>query len=100
MNRDFLFLQGQYMDPRWSASVAQEVDWNSGWKIAAGERRLSPTSTFANLRCQAGRAVALYAGYDDRYQQGIAIGSTLFETAAYQRTNRAFFAKLQYLFRY
>ena len=43
---------------------------------------------------------AFYVGYDDRYQQGDAISSTLFPTAAYQRTNRALFAKLQYLFRY
>ena len=41
-----------------------------------------------------------YVGYDDHYRQGDKINSDVFHTTAYQRTNRAFFTKLQYLFRY
>ena len=41
-----------------------------------------------------------FVGYDDHYQQGNRIDDTRFPTTALQRTNRAFFTKLQYLFRY
>ena len=41
-----------------------------------------------------------YAGYDDRYRQGNRISETLYPETDYQRTNRAVFMKLQYLFRY
>ena len=41
-----------------------------------------------------------YIGYDDRYQQGDLIDDEFFPTTGLQRTNRAFFMKLQYLFRY
>jgi hypothetical protein len=41
-----------------------------------------------------------YAGYDDRYRQGYTINELLYPTTAYERTNRAIFTKLQYLFRY
>jgi hypothetical protein len=43
---------------------------------------------------------ALYVGYDDRYQQGDLIDDEFFPTTNYERTNRAFFMKFQYLFRY
>jgi hypothetical protein len=42
---------------------------------------------------------AVYVGYDDRYRQGDAINPDLYQDAAYQRTNRALFTKIQYLFR-
>ncbi len=41
-----------------------------------------------------------FLGYDDRYRQGTRIDEFLFPTAALQRTNRAVFAKVSYLFRY
>jgi hypothetical protein len=41
-----------------------------------------------------------FVGYDDRYQQGDHIDPAIFPTDIYQRTNRAVFTKLQYLFRY
>ena len=41
-----------------------------------------------------------YVGYDDRYQQGDLIDDEYFPTTGLQRTNRAFFMKFQYLFRY
>ena len=41
-----------------------------------------------------------FVGYDDTYQQGGRLDEQLFPTGGYQRTNRAFFTKLSYLFRY
>ena len=49
-------------------------------------------------RINAGTVVFL--GYDDRYQRGTRIDSLLFPTTALQRTNRAVFGKISYLFRY
>ena len=40
-----------------------------------------------------------YVGYDDRFKEGPAINANLFSDPTYLRTNRAFFVKLQYLFR-
>jgi len=40
-----------------------------------------------------------YMGYDDRFKEGPAINANLFSDPSYQRTNRAVFVKLQYLFR-
>ena len=40
-----------------------------------------------------------YVGYDDRYKEGTAVNSNLFFDPTYQRTNRAIFTKIQYLFR-
>ncbi|MBM40924.1 MAG: hypothetical protein CL483_03235 [Acidobacteria bacterium] len=41
-----------------------------------------------------------FLGYDDRFQSGSLIDSLLFDTRQLQRTNRAVFAKVSYLFRY
>jgi hypothetical protein len=41
-----------------------------------------------------------FAGYDDHYRQGNLLDARLFPTSAFQQTNRAFFTKLSYLFRY
>ena len=49
-------------------------------------------------RINAGTVVFL--GYDDRFQRGTEIDSLLFPFTSLQRTNRAFFGKLSYLFRY
>jgi hypothetical protein len=40
-----------------------------------------------------------YVGYDDHYQQANLINAELFSSSRFQRTNRAIFTKLQYLFR-
>jgi hypothetical protein len=40
-----------------------------------------------------------YLGYDDRYKDGNAINGKIFSDPTYQRTNRAVFTKIQYLFR-
>ena len=42
----------------------------------------------------------IFLGYDDRYRQGMLIDSLLFPTTDLMRTNRAFFGKISYLFRY
>ena len=41
-----------------------------------------------------------FIGYDDHYQQGDQLDARRFPTTAFQQTNRAFFTKLSYLFRY
>ena len=41
-----------------------------------------------------------YVGYDDHYQQASAIEDLAVPLTGYRPTNRAFFTKLQYLFRY
>ena len=43
----------------------------------------------------------VFVGYDDRYQQGSRISDTVFPTTdRFERTNRAVFTKVSYLFRY
>lgn len=56
------------------------------------------SNVLATYRVNSG--TAFYIGYDDRYRQGRKISETLFPSDAYQPVNRAFFAKLQVLFRY
>ena len=41
-----------------------------------------------------------FLGYDDRYQRGFEVEPTVFPTSDLERTNRAFFTKISYLFRY
>ncbi len=52
----------------------------------------------ATYRVNAGTAVLV--GYDDRYRQGPQVNAAVFPEDAYLRTNRAVFAKVQYLYRY
>lgn len=66
INRDYLFVHGTWIAPRWSLLVTQEVDVNRGWKRDAGESSLEPTSTFASLRIHAGDWLDLLAGFDNR----------------------------------
>ena len=41
-----------------------------------------------------------FFGYDDRYRRGFEIDETFFSTSQLERTNRAFFTKISYLFRF
>ena len=41
-----------------------------------------------------------FVGYDDHYRQGNQLDGLLFPTDEFRQTNRAFFTKLSYLFRY
>ncbi len=67
-NREFLYVQGVYVDRRLSVFVAQEVDHNSQWKQDLGESAISPTSTFATVRVRATDVLSLFAGVDNRRQ--------------------------------
>ncbi len=67
INRDFVFLQGRYDDRKLSAWLAQEVDYNRGWrKTAENGSTFTSTSTFASLRYRFGEALSIRGGYDDR----------------------------------
>jgi hypothetical protein len=100
VDRDFLFAQGWWVARGASASIAQEVDVNRGWKRAAGEPAIAPTSTFATVRVPVGRRAAVNAGFDNRrhvrlwrdretpetefddhYRQGVWAGASLDWTA-------------------
>jgi hypothetical protein len=59
--------------------------------------RTLDANVLATYRVNSG--TAFYVGYDDHYAQGDAINPKLFLEPGYQRTNRAIFTKLQYLFR-
>ena len=66
INREFLYLQGLLVTRRVSVYAAQEMDYNRGWKIAAGEPTTSPTSTFANVRVALTDALSITGGVDNR----------------------------------
>lgn len=104
VNRDFLFGQGWWFSKGASASVAQEVDLNTGWKRDLGGPFMSWTSTFATVRVPVTSQLALTSGYDnrrnvrlwrdretpetdfdDRYRQG-AWGGAALEMAQHVRT--------------
>lgn len=54
-------------------------------------------SVLVTYRVNAG--TVFFAGYNDSHRQGNMVNSLVFPTSEYQRTNRAMFMKLQYLFR-
>ena len=56
------------------------------------------TSVLVTYRVNAG--TVFYVGYDDRYHQRDQVQNDVFVDQAFQLTNRAFFTKLQYLFRF
>jgi len=66
VNREFVYLQTRYNHKRLSFYLAQEVDYNRGWKEEAGEDRWSDTSTFVNLGLRASNSVSFNVGYDNR----------------------------------
>jgi hypothetical protein len=55
-------------------------------------------NVLATYRVNAG--TVFFLGYDDHYQQGDRLDNVVFPGSAYRQTNRAFFTKLSYLFRY
>ncbi|MFN7980661.1 MAG: DUF5916 domain-containing protein [Vicinamibacterales bacterium] len=68
------------------------IDYNNYDRTLGGNLLLT-------YRVNAG--TAFYVGYDDRYKGADKISTTLYPgDTDYMRTNRAIFAKLQYLFRY
>lgn len=66
INRDFAFAQLAASGRLLSLYATQEIDFNRGWKRAAGEAALSPTSTFATLLVRLTDDVSLQGGIDNR----------------------------------
>ena len=65
-NREFAFSQLSVSSLRVSLFATQEVDYNRGWKVAAGERAIQPTSTFLSAQIRASDVVTVYGGFDTR----------------------------------
>ena len=68
-NREFVYVQGLFTGPRFSAYVAEEIDYrrnNLESKIDASNEDISLTSSLINLRYRVGKAFTLRAGYDSR----------------------------------
>lgn len=65
-NREFLYLQANYLTRRVSMYAVQEVDYYRPWRRINGERAVSPTSSFANLQFQLTGGLSLTAGVDNR----------------------------------
>jgi hypothetical protein len=78
----------QFTDRLLARNIFEYNSLNGTWAV----------NLLATYRLNAG--TVFFVGYDDHYQQGSKISATVFPGSAYQRTNRAFFTKLQYLFRY
>lgn len=78
----------QFTDRLLARNISEYNSLNRTWAV----------NLLATYRLNAG--TVFFVGYDDHYQQGDKISATVFPDAGYRRTNRAFFTKLQYLFRY
>ena len=66
INREFLYLQGYYDTPRFSAYLAQELDFNRGWKREEESSSVSATSVFGNVRYRVTQEFTLSGGIDSR----------------------------------
>jgi hypothetical protein len=66
VNREFAFLQTTIGSRVFNAVLLQEVDMNRGWKIAAGEKRVELTSSFASVNLTPARWLTLSGGRDSR----------------------------------
>ena len=66
LNREFAFFQGTISSRYGSAIVLQEIDFNRGWKIAAGEPRVSLTSAYASANLNPTQWFSLSGGLDSR----------------------------------
>jgi hypothetical protein len=66
VNRNFGFFQGTLGSRALSAVLFEELDVNSGWKIAAGDPRFSLSSTFLSVNATPAQGVSLSGGFDSR----------------------------------
>lgn len=66
VNREFGFVQATVFSPVVTAIALQEIDVNRGWKLAAGEKSLVPTSTYLSLSLNPARVISFNAGLDNR----------------------------------
>lgn len=66
LNREFAFAQVVATGRVASIYATQEVDFNSGWKRAAGEPAVSPTSSFATVQLRPFDGLSFQGGVDNR----------------------------------
>ena len=66
VDRNALFLDASHFAPGRSLFVAEEVDFNPGWKQDLGDPAVSVTSTFIAGRQAFGPTVTFDAGFDNR----------------------------------
>jgi hypothetical protein len=66
IDREYLFGQWYGNTDRWTTSLAQEFDFNRGWKRSRGERAISVTNSEAYGRVRVVESMAMEAGFDDR----------------------------------
>jgi len=66
VNREFLYLQAQYVHRALSLFAAQELDYNRGWRAEAESTTTTPTASFVTARLSLGPALSLNGGYDNR----------------------------------
>ncbi|MGZ3331419.1 MAG: hypothetical protein ACXU9O_10000 [Gemmatimonadaceae bacterium] len=66
LNRQFGFAQLTVSSRVMTLYAMQEVDFNSGWKRAAGEAAVTPTTTFASVSLRPVDALSFHAGVDNR----------------------------------
>ena len=66
INREFGFAQVSVNSRVVSFYATQEVDVNRGWKRAAGEPAVSPTSTFGFVSIRPNELLSIQGGFDNR----------------------------------
>ncbi len=66
VNRDFVFVQGNYHDALVSMSYAQEADIERGWRRDSVGSAFMLTSSFLTVNVQPAEGLSLNAGYDGR----------------------------------
>ena len=111
LNADLNFITSRLYDPRTSEQVFDVKIYRALTTYQFTNRLLLRNileynafsgTVAANLlftyRVNAG--TVFFLGYDDHYQQGDLIDSTVFPTMRFEQTNRAIFTKLSYLFRF
>lgn len=66
IDREFGVAQATFNSRHLSVYAAQEVDVNRGWKAAAGQASMTPTSSFVTAMVSLSDALSLNGGYDNR----------------------------------
>jgi hypothetical protein len=77
-NREFAYVQANYLTRRFSVYAVQEVDYYRPWRRTGGEKSVSPTSTFANLQVQLFNGFSLTTGIDNR--RSVRLGNEVADT--------------------
>jgi hypothetical protein len=78
-NREFAYLQANYLTRRFSVYAVQEIDYYRPWRRVSGEKTISPTSTFANLQLQLFNGFSLTTGFDNR--RSVRLGADFADSA-------------------